>query len=193
MMQAVHIAHMFLKECLKEGDIVIDATSGNGHDTLFFSLCIGSKGKVIAIDIQEEAIISTQHLMKQHDRSNVEYHLMNHKDLSNQFEEYTGNIACISFNLGYLPGALDHSITTQSQTTIQALDACSTLLQEDGCISVIAYRGHPHGLEEAQAVETWMRGLSAREWHTIMVEAINQHSTSPLVFFAQKKHQSSIA
>lgn len=188
LMLAVNIAHMLMKECIKEGDLVIDATSGNGHDTLFLSTCVGTNGEVIAIDIQEEAIHSTQRLILQHERVNVKYMQMNHADMGTKLKEYLGNIACISFNLGYLPGAEDHSIITSSQSTIQALDASCSFLNDDGCISVIAYRGHTYGLEESLAVEQWMQALSPREWHVIAIEAVNQSSTSPIVFFARKKH-----
>ena len=113
---------------------------------------------------------------------------MNHADMGSKLQECLGNISCISFNLGYLPGTEDHSIITSAQSTIQALEASCSLLDIHGCISVIAYRGHPHGLEESHAVEQWMQALPPRKWHVIAIQAVNQSNTSPIVFFARKKH-----
>lgn len=187
MITSVRLAHLLLKECIHNGDIVIDATTGNGHDTLFLSDCVGDAGTVIAIDIQAEAINATRQVMDLHQRSNALYILGDHAAMNDTLKEYEGNIAGISFNLGYLPGAIDHTIITKSSSTISALNACLTLLHEQGCISVIAYRGHDHGLEEAHAVEQWMHALPSQEWHVISISAINQSSTSPVVYFARKK------
>jgi len=187
MITSVRLAHLLLKECIHNGDIVIDATAGNGHDTLFLSNCVGDSGTVIAIDIQAEAINATRQVMDLHQRSNALYILGDHAAMNDTLKEYEGNIAGISFNLGYLPGAIDHTIITKSSSTISALNACLTLLHEQGCISVIAYRGHDHGLEEAHAVEQWMHALPSQEWHVVSISAINQSSTSPVVYFARKK------
>ncbi|MBM4174014.1 MAG: methyltransferase domain-containing protein [Ignavibacteria bacterium] len=187
MITSVRLAHLLLKECIHNGDIVIDATAGNGYDTLFLSDCVGDAGTVIAIDIQAEAINATRQVMELHQRSNALYILGDHAAMNDALKEYEGNIAGISFNLGYLPGAIDHTIITKSSSTISALNACLTLLHEQGCISVIAYRGHDHGLEEAHAVEQWMHALPSQEWHVVSISAINQSSTSPVVYFARKK------
>jgi len=187
MITSVHLAHLLLKECIHNGDIVIDATAGNGYDTLFLSDCVGDAGTVIAIDIQAEAINATRQVMELHQRSNALYILGDHAAMNDALKEYEGNIAGISFNLGYLPGAIDHTIITKSSSTISALNACLTLLHEQGCISVIAYRGHDHGLEEAHAVEQWMHALPSQEWHVVSISAINQSTTSPVVYFARKK------
>ncbi|MFN5006766.1 MAG: tRNA (mnm(5)s(2)U34)-methyltransferase [Ignavibacteria bacterium] len=187
MITSVRLAHLLLKECIHNGDIVIDATAGNGHDTLFLSDCVGDAGTVIAIDIQAEAINATRQVMELHQRSNALYILGDHAAMNDTLKEYEGNITGITFNLGYLPGAINHTIITKSSSTISALNACLTLLHEQGCISVIAYRGHDHGLEEAHAVEQWMHALPSQEWHVISISAINQSSTSPVVYFARKK------
>ncbi len=187
MVTAVRLAHLLMKECITTGDIVIDATAGNGHDTLFFSECVGDQGIVLAIDIQEEAIASSQQLMKLHQRHNVKFVVCNHADMTNTLKEFEGRVAGISFNLGYLPGASNHSIITNASTTISALNDCLYMLHKDGCISVIAYRGHNHGLDEAHAVEQWMHALPAQDWHVVSMSAINQSNTSPILFFARKK------
>lgn len=58
----------FWKSIVKPGDTVVDATCGNGYDTLAMAklaLCdVHSLGKVIAIDKQSEALISTSTLLQ---------------------------------------------------------------------------------------------------------------------------------
>ena len=46
----------FIEEQVKEGDICIDATMGNGNDTLLLSRLAGPDGQVLAFDIQEQAL-----------------------------------------------------------------------------------------------------------------------------------------
>ena len=45
---------------IREGDLVIDATCGNGNDTLLLSAAVGESGDVLAVDIQEEAVEKTK-------------------------------------------------------------------------------------------------------------------------------------
>ena len=59
----------YLKKVLKEGDTVIDATCGNGYDTLFLRTNVGRKGKVYGFDIQQTALDNTSKLLKE---NNVE-------------------------------------------------------------------------------------------------------------------------
>ena len=54
------LAHQFVREILREGDLAIDATAGNGHDTLVLAARVGESGRVLAIDIQPAAIESAR-------------------------------------------------------------------------------------------------------------------------------------
>lgn len=38
------------------GDTVIDATAGNGHDTVFLAQLVGRQGRVWAFDVQSSAL-----------------------------------------------------------------------------------------------------------------------------------------
>jgi len=187
MKSAVKISHLFMSDSICIGDIVIDATAGNGHDTLFLAECVGKEGVVIAIDKQIEAIQSTQNLLQEHEIHNVNCMIADHSEMEIVLTPFIHRVSCICFNLGYLPGSSDKSIITNSQSTIKALDACLTLLQFRGAISVIAYRGHEQGLEEALAVEDWMRKLPTNEWQVTRTEPINQSPIAPIVYFAEKK------
>ena len=56
---------------VNDGDVVIDATCGNGYDTAALSEAVGERGLVIAFDIQQKAIDNTRALMEKDDRKNV--------------------------------------------------------------------------------------------------------------------------
>jgi 16S rRNA C1402 N4-methylase RsmH len=185
---AVHIAHMYIKECVKSGDTVIDATAGNGNDTLFLSGLIGNSGTVISIDIQQEAISRTQHLMaKNNPQSKVHYICDSHEHIGRIAHDYHHQISCIVFNLGYLPGADKTVNITQKDSTLKALESSIQLLNNRGILCVIAYRGHSEGLEEYIAIEQFMQTLEPHMWKVIKSEAINQANTAPIVFIASKR------
>ena len=61
----VQKAHQRLQAVVQEGDVVIDATVGNGHDTLFLASRVGSGGKVYGFDIQEQALDSAYRRLQQ--------------------------------------------------------------------------------------------------------------------------------
>ena len=50
------INKLFIESAINEGDIVIDATMGNGYDTKYLAEKVGENGYVYSFDIQEEAI-----------------------------------------------------------------------------------------------------------------------------------------
>ncbi len=138
---------------LATGDRAVDATVGNGHDLHFLAGAVGADGHVWGFDIQEGALCGA--------RRRLPAHLQHRVTLLHHGHEHMGahvapGVAAIMFNLGYLPGG-DHSVTTRVDTTIAALEAALGLLAPGGCISVLAYTGHPGGREEAQAVAAWLR------------------------------------
>lgn len=56
----LRFSHEIIKQALVSGDTVIDATVGNGNDTVVLAKAVGSMGKVYGFDIQEEAIDKTK-------------------------------------------------------------------------------------------------------------------------------------
>lgn len=150
-----------LSQHIQSGDKVIDATAGNGWDTLFLATQVGNEGKVYAFDIQAEAIESSQkkleekQLLQRVDLFHCSHDLMLEKIPSDAIN----TISTIMFNLGYLPGS-DKSIITQTESTLLALDASLALLKPDGRLSVVVYPGHSGGDTEAQAVMQWSKHLN---------------------------------
>ena len=60
---ARYLARDALLQAVNAGDTVVDATMGNGHDTLFLAELVGPEGHVCAFDIQESALESTRALL----------------------------------------------------------------------------------------------------------------------------------
>ena len=186
-MRLTEKVHHILTNHLQEGDRAIDATAGNGYDTLFLAEQVGASGKVIAIDIQDYAIRSTREKLESAgliDRAILvsEDHAITMRKLILDDHE---NVAAITFNLGYLPGS-DKSIQTRAESTEEALAASIQLLTPGGYLCVTAYRGHSGGRAEAETVEAFMR-KSQTEGHTVDCYE-PESSNSPPVLWVLKKN-----
>ena len=63
MIELLQLQKHFILTHLHEGDVAVDFTMGNGHDTEFLSKTVGPDGHVFAFDVQEMALASTaEHL-----------------------------------------------------------------------------------------------------------------------------------
>ena len=146
---------------LAPGAVAVDATAGNGHDTLFLAEAVGPAGRVYAVDVQEAAIAATRaRLAEAGLEARIHLACAGHEDLTEQVAPADrGRVAAVMFNLGYLPGG-DHTLTTRPPATLDALNAARGLLAPGGRLSVVAYTGHPGGAEEAEAVRAWAEALS---------------------------------
>ncbi len=168
---------------LSAGDNAIDATMGNGLDTLFLANCVGTNGQVYAFDLQKRAVAVTERLLTKEDvRDRVQLIEGSHDKMAHCIApERSNKIRCVMFNLGYLPGS-DKSIRTVSDSTILALNAAIELLARPGIISVLAYTGHAGGREEAEAVKSWAQGLSKADYRiTIEIPEATKNSPPELI------------
>ena len=106
--QITEWSHELFKLQVNPEGLYIDATMGNGHDTLFLCELAGESGKVLAFDVQEKAIMCTTKLLKEH---NVENRAKLYLDSHENMDEYAeaGTVDGIYFNFGYLPGG-DHNL-----------------------------------------------------------------------------------
>lgn len=185
-MRLTEKVHQILTSHLKAGDLAIDATAGNGHDTVFLAAKVGPSGKVIAIDIQAAAIAATrQRLIDANLIEHVELHTGDHAQIiqqltTNQQSTYT----TITFNLGYLPGS-NHGIQTLPETTLAALNASLILLRPCGLLCVTAYRGHPGGQDEANSVEQWMRQQET-DGHQVESHIPESQNRPPILWVLKK-------
>lgn len=177
-------AKTLLSQVIKEGDIAVDATAGNGHDTLFLAQLVGESGCVYAFDIQEDAIEATNNRLKEHGLDGrARVILDGHEQLSKYVE---GEIAGAIFNLGYLPGG-NHEIITKGETTISALEQLIAKLKVGGIIVLVIYHGHEGGKEERDAVIDFVSKLPQKYIHALRYEFINQQNHPPFIIALEKK------
>ncbi|WAC18421.1 methyltransferase domain-containing protein [Luteolibacter sp. SL250] len=175
------LAQQFIGGILSAGDIAIDATAGNGHDTLFLAEAVGAEGRVLAFDVQEAAIVSSRaRIVEGGFADRVEFFHQSHSAMAEH--AVAGTVAAVMFNLGYLPGA-DHSVATGGDT-IAALEAATDLIRGGGVLSVVCYPGHDGGGEEARQVETWMATLPARGWRVAKYGALGTLKPAPYLLLA---------
>lgn len=156
------LAWMILAGAIREGDLVIDATAGNGHDTAFLAERVGAMGKVVAFDVQQDAIVSARSkITAMGFAERVEFHQLSHARIG----EYVapGTASAAMFNLGYLPGG-DHSLATTAGETLAALDAAALSLRPGGVLSVVCYPGHDGGAGEAEEVEQLLNSWTGNGW-----------------------------
>lgn len=173
------------REYLSPGSWAIDATAGNGSDTAFLASCIKPGGRVFAFDIQESAIKTTASLLEREDLLGLVTLIRgSHARMREQLAcGVRGQVDLVCFNLGYLPNG-DHNLTTSPESTIPALHEALLLLSSSGALSVMAYRGHPGGLEEAGAVKTFFDNLP-RPWKTVRHEATgSENNPGPVWWLA---------
>ena len=171
------------------GDVAVDATAGNGGDTLFLARLVDAGGpgggRVYAFDLQEEALAMTRTRLSKEgyeEGESLRLILDNHAHMTDHVKE---SLSVILFNLGYLPGG-DHSLATKADTTIPALIKALSLLRPGGLLSLMIYSGGDSGFEERDRVLAWLKDLDAQRY-VVLVEAFyNRPNNPPLPVFVRK-------
>lgn len=181
---ARYLSHDVLKEAVQKGDTVIDATMGNGHDTLFLCELVGEEGRVIAFDVQSQAVESTRQRLAENnmlDRATLYCKGHQHMD-----ESSAQDVAAIVFNLGWLPGG-DKSITTLWETTKVALEKALSLLKKHGVLLLCAYPGHAEGDRERSEVKDFLASLPPQQYNVLHQKFLNAGPGAPENFIIQKQ------
>ena len=182
--KVTEVNKVFIDKIVNTGDTVIDATMGNGYDTLYLAKLVGNAGKVYAFDVQEEALKSTK---KKVERDNlqcyVELILEGHENMEKYVKE---EVSCVLFNLGYLPRA-KHNIITKPETTLQALEKSLNLLKPNGVISVAIYTGHEGGMDEKNEVCQYLNNLDQNYYNVLHMNFTNQVNNPPELILVEKK------
>lgn len=168
-------------DIVNKGDICIDATVGNGHDTLFLSELVGEEGFVYGFDVQEQAIAMTKEKMGE--KKNYQLFCDGHENMTAYISD---PVDFVIFNLGYLPKA-DKRVTTMKTTTLLAVDAALKLLKTHGILWVVVYPGHDAGAEEAEALETYLSGFNQKAYSVMRIGFINQKNNPPFILGIEKK------
>lgn len=198
--QTTELAMHIIRAYVKPGDIVIDATCGNGKDTL--ALAAMDPAALYAFDIQEEAVRETVRLLEENGYSirkgsqeckgspsgvHITVEQLAHENLCSYFDDQlSGSVRTVVFNLGYLPGG-DRSVTTKAETTLEAVRSAMDLIAKDGLVCITMYSGHPEGREEKTALLEFAEGLDDRMWHCAFISMPNQKKDPPEILLITKK------
>lgn len=179
----VHLSHLLLRSLVRPGDQAIDATCGNGNDTLLLAELVGNQGSVWSFDIQKQAFATTSaRLTEAGYEQRVTLVKAGHEELESRV---TGPVQAIVFNLGYLPGG-DHSIITTPATTLPALHQACNLLAPGGATIITLYPGHGGGDNETEQVTAWAATLPQNRFHCWQMKQPNTSAQAPFLLTIQK-------
>ena len=180
------LAADILSRAVQPGDAVIDATMGNGHDTLFLCRLVGESGRVYAFDVQKDAVENTRKRLKDAgvlDRA--ELFCLGHENME---KTAPGPVSAVVFNLGWLPGG-DHSVTTCWETTKTAVESALRLLAPLGVLVICAYPGHAEGDRERIALSEFLASLPPQQFNVLHHRFLNAGPGAPECFVAQKQRE----
>lgn len=178
------LAHSHWEKIVKPGDTVIDATCGNGQDTLILCQLALEKGQgfVYAVDIQEKAINHTRNFLIKHlceeNQKCISYQLGCHSIFPNEIPKES--VTLIAYNLGYLPGC-NKRLTTMTDSTLRSLKQALKLIRRGGAISITCYPGHHEGFNEQEAILNFIKTLSPSEWSCCQHVWLNRLKSPSLV------------
>lgn len=180
------LAHGYWEKIVKRGDKVIDATCGNGHDALILAKLVGSKGHLVAFDIQKQAIQTSRTYLSENipieDMPQVDFILGCHSHFPETISKES--VRLVVYNLGYLPRT-DKSVITKTETTLKSLEKAMELLMPGGVISITCYPGHEGGDKEEIAILELVKNLSQEKWSSCYHQWINRKK-SPSLILLQK-------
>lgn len=170
---AVRWSHFMAESLLNKNSLAVDLTAGNGHDTLFLAERVG---RVIAMDIQDEAIRATNIRLGEHNVQNVELFCDSHERVA----DYVAleKVDVFFMNLGYLPKG-DKKNTTEWETTKKTLELILKSMKKHGMISICVYPGHEEGAVESDGLKMFCKNLNRREYRVALSVFPNQHEDSP--------------
>ncbi|MFC6259630.1 class I SAM-dependent methyltransferase [Levilactobacillus fujinensis] len=183
---ALTYSHTLLTECVGPGDTVVDATVGQGYDTIFLANLVGKSGHVIGFDIQQAALDETQQQLTLTGLgAQVDLHATGHENVGTLLAP-NDRIAAAVFNLGYLPGG-DKSVITRPATTLTAVKALLPHLPRGGRIILVVYAGHPGGPTERDAVIDFCQKLPQKIYQVLRYGFINQIHTPPFLLAIERR------
>jgi hypothetical protein len=179
-------ATSWIEAVLFNGALTVDATVGNGYDTLFLAHRVGPKGMVLGFDVQKAALAGARELLKfvgTLDRVSLIHD--SHAQLANYLPAETA-IQGAMFNLGYLPRG-NRQIITRPDTTVLALRAVLANLAPRGRVTILVYRGHAGGIPEYVEVRQFLEQLPDDDWIVEEFASPTDSPVSPRLFRIQKK------
>ena len=183
---ALHFSHDLLKKVIVPGVSVVDATVGNGGDTVLLAQLVGETGAVFGFDIQEEALKRTKEkLLLTGLLDRVRLFNTSHENANKNIPANVSLSAAV-FNLGYLPSG-NKKVTTTSTSTLKAIEELLPRLKIGGILLVMVYWGHPEGSVEKESLLDWLPQLSQKEFDVLQYQFINQKNAPPFLLVIEKK------
>ena len=181
---ARYIAADCLRRFLLPGDTAVDATMGNGHDTLMLCQIVGENGRVYAFDVQAQAVENTRKRLEDAGvAERAQLFLCGHERMA---EYVPGNMQAVMFNLGWLPGG-DKSVTTHWETTRTAVASALRLLAFNGICVICVYPGHEAGDEERRLLSEMLCSLRPQDFNVVHHRFINAGPGAPECYILQKQ------
>ena len=181
-MNTLTIVHDFLRRQVAPGAFCIDATAGKGRDTALLCRLAGEQGRVLAFDIQADAVRQTRALLAEQGL-HAEVIQDSHANMARYASP--GTVDCIVFNFGRLPGG-DPKIFTTAETSLPAIDAGLALLRPGGVMALALYYGKENGYGERDAVLAHLRALDDRAYTVLACDWLNRKNDPPLPIFIWK-------
>jgi SAM-dependent methyltransferase len=172
------LARHYWETIVRPGDTLIDATLGNGQDTLFLAQLLKGKGSLTGYDIQPQAIENATKRLEELPLclgKIISLKLKSHE----QFEEK--NVRLIVYNLGYLPGG-NKTVTTVASSTLLSLESALDCLLPEGAISITCYPRHEAGGKEEVAVKEFLRSLPRTTWSVCHHQWLNRPLAPSLIW-----------
>ena len=181
---ALAVAHAFLRAHVRPGAFVLDATAGNGHDTLFLCRLVGETGRVLAFDVQPRAVENTNVRLRENGCGQIGRAVLDsHANLAAYAAP--GTVDAAVFNLGYLPGG-DHAVFTAPDVSVPAMRTALELLRPGGVMTVCVYYGGPQGTAEKEAALAFLTGLSPEAYRVRVRDFTGRPGCPPIPVCIEK-------
>ena len=163
---------------------VIDATLGNGNDSLKILEKMHG-GKLYGFDIQKMAIENSEKLLNRKGFENYELIEDSHENIERYVE---GEVELVIYNLGYLPRS-DKKIVTKPKSTVESVKKAVSMLSETGIVIVVSYIGHEGSFEENSALEELLKNLDQHKYKVEKRQFFNQIHTPPIVYLISRGNE----
>lgn len=177
------VVHEFLRRSVKPGALCIDATAGKGRDTVLLCRLAGRSGRVLAFDIQPQAIAATRALLEKEGLA-AQVIQDSHANMARYAEAET--VDCVVFNFGRLPGGDPH-IFTRADSSLAAIDAGVGLLKPGGVMAIALYYGGENGYTERDAVLAHLKTLDDKRFTVLACDWANRKNDPPLPVFVWRE------
>lgn len=169
------LSHNIINNYLKNKNVAIDGTLGNGYDTDFLSL---NFNKVYSFDVQEQACIK----YSDKNKDNVTVICDSHHKFNNYINE---NVDCIMYNLGFLPGT-SKEITTKHNTSLESIKTGLEILNPGGIMTICIYIGHDEGKKEQSCILNFLEKISKKEYGVMIHQFLNRSKVAPMLVVIEK-------